>query len=372
MIDAPNTWSKEALALREALKRPAATGFLNYERRALLLLALKTALAAGLSYWLARMVGWPDGYWGSISAIIVLQSSVGSTVNASRDRLIGTLIGAAFGGAFSFLGEALWVYLTAVITAMVTCSLMGLKNSSRLAGVTVTIILLVHRTGSNWTLPTRRVAEVLLGIVLALGVSTLVFPSRARLRLRDGLAQEFLLLGAVFDAVIAGFHDRAVEDLPGLWKDTETIRENNAELLAEARNEPTGGQASVESLSLLNQFGNELIDGLRALDLASASGSGSSFAAKLNPELGRFTDDIRRGFEYLAGCIHRWKFGKPPASLSLEGDVTALEAKMAVLRPIVPTFPQEEIFRAYAMQLHLKQLARLLRAARIETERSIA
>ena len=90
----------------------------------------------------ATLAGLQDGYWGSISAIIVLQSNVGSTVTASRDRLIGTLIGAAFGAVFSLLGTGLWPYLSAVVISMVTCSLFGLKNSSRLAAVTVTILML--------------------------------------------------------------------------------------------------------------------------------------------------------------------------------------------------------------------------------------
>src|SRR6201996_9492086 len=101
----------------------------------MLVLALKTATAAGISYWIALLAGLSDAYWGSISAIIVLQSNVGSTVTASRDRLIGTFIGAAFGAVFSVFGEGLWIYLLAVVIAMVTCSLLGLKNSSRLAAV---------------------------------------------------------------------------------------------------------------------------------------------------------------------------------------------------------------------------------------------
>jgi hypothetical protein len=34
-------------------------------------------------------------------------------------------------------------------------------------------------------------------------------------------------------------------------------------------------------------------------------------------------------------------------------------------------FSQAEILRAYAVQLHLKQIARLLRASRVETSRAI-
>ena len=34
-------------------------------------------------------------------------------------------------------------------------------------------------------------------------------------------------------------------------------------------------------------------------------------------------------------------------------------------------FSQSEILRAYAVQLHLKQIARLLRASRVETSRAV-
>jgi len=369
------TWSQEVVAVQRRMARAKETGFFTYEKQAMLLLAVKTAMAAGICYWLARLVGLQDGYWGSISAIIVLQSNVGSTVNASRDRLIGTLIGAAFGAVFSLLGEGLWVYLLAVVTAMVACSLLGLKNSSRLAAVTVTILMLVHRTGSNWTLPLHRVIEVLLGILVALVISTLVLPSRARLRLRDGLAQEFLLLGALFDSVMAGFHWTATDELPRLWGDEEAAAEANRQLLAAARNEPSGGPASLEGLSLLHQFATELADGLRALELAGRPHEGEGeelgYAGHLEPELGRLTADIQREFQYVAECTHRWKFDTALKGLSLDEDIAALEAKIAALRPGVLEYPQAEIFRVYAVQLHLKQIARLLRAARVETNEAV-
>jgi uncharacterized membrane protein YccC len=360
------------LAVKLHLAGERRLGSFTYEKRAMLLLAAKTAMAAGICYWLAQLVGLQDGYWGSISAIIVLQSNVGSTVTASRDRLIGTLIGAAFGAAFSFLGTGIWPYLAAVVTSMVACSLLGLKNSSRLAGVTVTVLMLVHRTSSNWRLPLHRVLEVLLGIVVALMVSTLVFPSRAKLRLRDGLEQEYLRMGALFEAVLEGFRGKPAENLDRLGKDVEDAITANGQLLDAARNEPSNGSASLEALSLLHQFGRGLEDTLKALRLATeGSGGGGGYAVRLEPELGRLETDIERGFQYVARCIHRWRFDEPPAGLVLEDDIAALEAKMAEIRPTGLEFPQAEILRAYAVQLHLKQLARLLRSSRVETAKTM-
>ena len=112
----------------------------------------KTALAAALCWWLALRFGLHDGYWGSISAIIVLQSNVGSTVSASRERLLGTLIGALLGFASPLFGALPWNYILAVLAAIIVCGLLGLRNSSRLAGVTITIIMLVHKEGPRWGL----------------------------------------------------------------------------------------------------------------------------------------------------------------------------------------------------------------------------
>ncbi|HEX4320390.1 MAG TPA: FUSC family protein [Acidobacteriaceae bacterium] len=369
-LKAGRTWSQEVVAVQQRLDSARDKGFLTFEKRALLVLAVKTAAAAGLSYWLATLVGLQDGYWGSISAIIVMQSNVGSTVTASRDRLIGTLIGAGFGGLFSLLSAEFWAYLLAVITAMVTCSLLGLKNSSRLAAVTVTILMLVHRTGSNWTLPLHRVLEVLLGIVVALAISTLVLPSRAKAKLRDGLAQEFLQMGAVFGAIFEGFQGRKPENLDALWKDVEASFAANALLLDAARNEPSSGPASVEALSILMQFGREVEDLLKALELAMAQREADGYAMNLEPELGKLASDIQRGFQQVAASVHHWRFDDASGDDALEDDIAALEAKMASIRPTGLAFPQEEILRAYALKLHMKQLARLLRSARVETGKS--
>jgi len=48
-----------------------------------------------------------------------------------------------------------------------------------------------------------------------------------------------------------------------------------------------------------------------------------------------------------------------------------LEEAMAAARPKGIAFSQPEILRAYAVQLHLKQIARLLRASRVETSRAV-
>jgi uncharacterized membrane protein YccC len=369
-IAARSTWSRKQLDVRQRIAGEKRSGLFTPEKQSMLLLAVKTTAAAGICYWLAKLIGLQEGYWGSISSIIVMQSNVGSTVTASRDRLVGTLIGAAVAAGFLLVSQSIWAYLLAVVTAMVICSLLGLKNSSRLAGVTVTILMLVHKTGSNWTLASARVIEVLLGIVVALLMSTLVLPSRARHRLRDSLAQQYLLMGALLGVIMEGFRGQKSESFDHLSKDVQASLSTNEQLFEAARNEPSTDRSSMEGLTLLHQFSQELEDALKALALAVHGSSNDAYAARLEPELGKLSTDVQLGFQYVARCIHNWQFGEAPSGFELERDIAALESRVAQIRPIVHEFPQDEILRAYAVQLHLKQIARLLRSSRIQTSQT--
>jgi hypothetical protein len=368
-LKANNTWFQQlAVKLRADLtQRPK---FLSWERQRLLIHAAKTALAAGLSWALARRFGLHDGYWGSISAIIVLQSNMGATVSASRDRILGTLIGAALGFSFSLFGALPWNFVLAVLAAVIVCGLLGLRSSSRLAGVTIAIVMLVQKAGPRWELALDRVVEVMLGIVVALAVTTLVLPDRARLRLRDGLAREYEVLGAFFDAILEGFRGAPADNLAALRGDALAMLRGNNQLLEAARNEPSGGPGWREGLGTLSQFGRSVFDALVALEFSVKDTNEFGYARQLEPALGQLTAHIRTGFNHVAGCIRDWRFHVPPP-MSLEEDIAQLEARMTAARPTGIEFSQAEILRAYAVQLHLKQIARLLRASRVETSRAI-
>jgi len=365
------TRSQQQLAQKLHVDQAEHASLLSWEHRRLLIHAAKTALAAGLCWWLALRFGLHDGYWGAISAIIVLQSNFGSTITASRDRLLGTLIGAIFGFSFSLFGSLPWNYVLALVAAVTLCGLLGFRSSSRLAGVTITIVMLVQNASSHWTVALDRVSQVFLGIVIALLVSTFVFPDRARLRLRDGLAQEFLVLSTFFEEALLGFGGSPSESLATKREDALALLRGNNALLEAARNEPSGGPGWREGLNMLAQFGRSIFDALVALDFAVRDSHGDKYVEQLEPALGRLVVDIRSGFHSLAACIHHWRFHATPAGINLEEDIARLEARMAEVRHTGSQFSQEEILRAYAVQLHLKQIARLLRAARVETSRAV-
>jgi uncharacterized membrane protein YgaE (UPF0421/DUF939 family) len=144
--------------------------------------ALKTGVAAMAALGLAGLFQLPESYWAAISAIVVMQSDVGAVFSAGWTRLAGTAIGAIVAVAFvTVWGHNIFAFGAAVTAAILICLLMKLVDSYRLAGVTVAIVMLVGgRPGPPWVIAFHRFAEVSIGIVVALLVSSLVRPSHAR------------------------------------------------------------------------------------------------------------------------------------------------------------------------------------------------
>jgi uncharacterized membrane protein YgaE (UPF0421/DUF939 family) len=141
--------------------------------------AAKTGLAAVLAFYLAHFIRLPESYWAAISAIIVMYSDVSSTISASGQRLVGTAIGVSIGGLFvALFGQNLWAFGVAVTLTVLVCGLFGFADAARLAGVAVVIVMLTGHPGHPWTAPLHRFLEVSFGIVIAVLVSALVWPTR--------------------------------------------------------------------------------------------------------------------------------------------------------------------------------------------------
>jgi uncharacterized membrane protein YccC len=141
--------------------------------------AFKTAVAAVLCLWLGNLFGLAHSYWAAISAIVVMGSESAVSLVACRDRLIGTAIGAVLGWATFHVWHGHYlVYGLAVTLCLLACSTLKFEKAGRLAGVALTIIVLIKIDGGPAQAALARFLEVSLGIVVALAVTLLVFPER--------------------------------------------------------------------------------------------------------------------------------------------------------------------------------------------------
>lgn len=144
--------------------------------------AIQTTIAACLSYVVADAAGMPQGFWAVMTAILVTQANVGASLGLAVDRLLGSLLGALVGGgvalALADVQELKFAGLAA--TVLVLGFFSARRPSLRIACVTAAIVILGDpRLGPPISSAENRMIEVLIGTVVAILTTLLVFPSRA-------------------------------------------------------------------------------------------------------------------------------------------------------------------------------------------------
>jgi uncharacterized membrane protein YccC len=172
-------------------------------------LAIRLAVAAVAAYAIAKALHLMLPLWAVLTALIVTQMSVGRSLKATRDYMLGTVGGAVYGGAIAMLiphsGEG--GLLALLVLAVAPMAFIGAINPSlSTATVTAVIVLLVpamnHANPLDSTID--RLFEVTVGALTGLVVSFLVLPSRAVSQIRIGAAELLELLAAAFAELLAG------------------------------------------------------------------------------------------------------------------------------------------------------------------------
>lgn len=166
---------------------------------------MQMATGAMAALYLATWLNLPHPYWSVISAIVVIQASVGGGVlNIARDRAIGTVTGAFAGAIFAFLrppgmeSMALSIAASTAILAFLGAGHPWLK----IAPVTATIVI-AGGTGAEGpaSLALDRVMEILVGSGVGVMAILALFPRHARqsfkLQAREAAGEAAALLALI-------------------------------------------------------------------------------------------------------------------------------------------------------------------------------
>ena len=136
---------------------------------------LMSAAAAIIAYLPTKPLGLREGFWGSITAIAVVQSELSATQSSARDQFAGAAIGGSIAAIAATLGgEHLPTYALAVVLSVLVCWLFNVNSAARLAGSTATIILLVPHPGALGWMLFSRIAEVAWGVMVGVAIVWLV------------------------------------------------------------------------------------------------------------------------------------------------------------------------------------------------------
>src|SRR5579884_87686 len=108
-------------------------------------LGLRMTAAAVLSFAAAQLLSVVQVYWAVVTAIVVTQTSLGGSLKAVIDRLVGTIGGAFWGVAVivALPHRGVWMTLLALTVTLVPLALLvAFRPGYRVAPLTAAIVLL--------------------------------------------------------------------------------------------------------------------------------------------------------------------------------------------------------------------------------------
>jgi hypothetical protein len=172
-------------------------------------LGVRVTVAAMGALAIALALGLQLPLWAVLTSIIVTQMSVGRSLKATRDYMVGTIGGALYGAMVAMLiphsGEG--ALLAVLVLAVAPLAFIAAINPSlNVATVTAIIVLLVPIMNHADVLDAAidRVLEVAVGAVTGLLVSFLVLPSRAHSQMRTSAAGALDLMAAALNELLFG------------------------------------------------------------------------------------------------------------------------------------------------------------------------
>jgi MFS family permease len=178
-------------------------------RKTQLGLAIRVTVAAVAAYAIASALHLLLPLWAVLTSLIVTQMSVGRSLKATRDYMLGTVGGAVYGGAIAVLipysSEAGLLGLL-VLSVAPLAFIAAINPSLSAATVTAVIVLLVPTMhhADPLTSAIDRVSEVSVGAITGLLVSFLVLPSRAVRQIRVSAAHLLELIADALAELLAG------------------------------------------------------------------------------------------------------------------------------------------------------------------------
>lgn len=328
--------------------------------------AVRMTVAGLLALVLADLLGMHRSYWAVLTAILVTQASLGGSIRASVDRLIGTVAGALYGGAVAVVvphestaGAALAVGAAIAPLALAA----SLSASFRIAPITAIIVLLTPQTAAAGVMASAvdRVVEISFGCVVALACALLILPARAHRLAAEaaadlaGLYAELvrLELGERGDDAVRAASIQALQDrIRAAIGRLETVA-------AEARQERRTYFAAPPDPEPLVRTQRRLRHDLVMLARATAAGAPEGAAGvRLQPRLDAFAEAGAQVLAAIAAAL-RGQGGAPdlaPARAARDAVSQAIAALRA--EGLTRALPSEAVERLFALGFALDQFFR--------------
>ncbi len=332
------------------------------ERHAMQLrFCLRVTVAALSALTIGRLLGFPMVLWAVLTAVILTQMSIGKSVKATIDYFLGTLGGAIYAGLIAVFvphqSDAAFAAVLAVAIAPLAL-LAGVSPRFAAAPTTAVIVVLAPTLthGSSLASATDRLLEVTLGGSVALVVSLLVFPTRARRLVKDGAADMLDLIADILPDLFSGFTQKSDEDaILALQRSVGAAFSKLDLIRAEAKHEQMTFLAVDPDFDPLRHSLLRLRHDLIMIGRAATAPLPEALQARVGPLLARITN---AAVEHLRKCGAALRTGGAhPALAELDEALDAFAAEIATLRRegLLRELSVEAVEYVFALSFALEQ-----------------
>lgn len=302
-------------------------------RPAHLRLGVRAAVAAVVADLLAVFLHLPNGYWAVITAILVVQSSIGASLSVAADRVLGTVLGGVIGVACALVAgaSAPLTFTLLGLGIIVTSTVAARFPSYKLAPVTVAIVLLSDPTHAQPIISGfHRVFEIAVGGVVGLACALLVFPARALRHLFPFCATALEDCAALMETGRDGILGRPWDParVQGLNDDARVVLRAADKSAEEARAERAGRLASHPDPAPVVRSCRRLWHSVIILLRSTQKPLPTSLAARMAPSLDKAVDAQAALMRALAAEMRGAGRADPAAATSA---AAALESESARL-----------------------------------------
>jgi uncharacterized membrane protein YccC len=331
-------------------------------RRSQLRFSLRMTVAGLLALIVAQTLALPlHGLWVVLTAVVVTQMSVGGSVRATIEYMIGTLGGALYAGLIGLIFPHAAPVAQAGVLALTIAPLAfaaAMNPNFRVAPFSAVLVLLLSGQLGQGPIESAftRFWEVTLGCAMAIGVSLLVFPERARRLGLEAAARILERMAKVLPELLAGFtHPLDADEIGRIQDDLgrsvtaflQLAREAKRERLVAYAAEPDPGPLSRTLLRLRHDL---VIVGRAVKPFPGA------IEQRLGPPLSRASRDAS---DFLSGSAAALVLRhKPPSLDSVEASLTAYDAAVTALRNegLTRGLSSTDVERLFALGFALEQL----------------
>ena len=268
--------------------------------------ALRLAAVVTIAQLIAYVSPIPKGYWITLTAMIALKPNFGGTFQRTVQRVLGTFVGGMIGiGLAVLIHNPVEIALSILLLMFTAVSLRSISYSLFITLLTPVIILLLNTLGiGNWQLGIARIADSLIGGILALLGSYLLFPSWERQRLPAQLEQTIRANLAYFQVVIDEYlhrEDRTSESSLPRLRHQAALENANAEAAAQRLfSEPRHVRGEIEPVITLMMYTRSLFISVTTLSEHTRKVNGADRLAGVE----HLTDAIEQVLDNLAHTLN--------------------------------------------------------------------